>query len=326
MKIFVTMVLAALAAVCTPGATGATPQALSAQIIRFDDLTPTGFVLKQSWNALGMDSHERIYIGFTSLRPDQREDFLLFRYDPSNGQRRFLGSFIDAAERAGNLMPGEEIPKGHTRMIEVDGQMYMGSQGFHDFKGSIDALPLYRGAHLFAYDPIHDRLEDLASRHSGGVIVPQQGIIALSVVPERNLLVGLTHPLGDIILFDVESGRLKTTPGIPWTLGSPVSREIVVARTGMIYVSRGSEEPALRDKNHAIWAYNPSTESLARTPFTFKGGFWNGQTATRDGRFIYISTANGELYRLETDRGTFTHLGHFLPQRDQEAGVRVNWL
>jgi len=90
---------------------------------------------------MGMDGQERIYIGFTSAHVDGREDFVVFRYDTSTGERRFLGTFMDASQAAGNLMPAEEIPKGHTRMLEIDGRMYMGSQGFHDLKATIDTSP-----------------------------------------------------------------------------------------------------------------------------------------------------------------------------------------
>src|SRR5215510_11550242 len=80
--------------------------------IAFDDIAPPGLALKQCWNALGMDSEEQVYIGFTSRRADAREDFAVFRYDPSTGGRRFLGTFMDASLAAGNLGPTEQIPKG----------------------------------------------------------------------------------------------------------------------------------------------------------------------------------------------------------------------
>jgi hypothetical protein len=109
--------------------------------IAFDDLAPAGPTLKHCWNAMGMDSQQRVYIGFTSRRSDAREDFAVFRYDPATGERRFLGTFMDVSQAAGNLHFGEEIPKGHTRMLEIDGKMYMGSQGFHDLKATIDTSP-----------------------------------------------------------------------------------------------------------------------------------------------------------------------------------------
>ena len=155
--------------------------------IAFDDIAPHGIVLEQCWNAMGMDRQERVYIGFTSKRLDGREDFAVFRYDPSTGDRRFLGTFMDVAEAVGNLASREEIPKGHTRMLELDSKMYMGSQGFHDFKAAIDALPAYRGSHLYAYDISADTMEDVSRSLPGGVVTEHNGIIALSLVPGNRL-------------------------------------------------------------------------------------------------------------------------------------------
>src|SRR5689334_21018813 len=122
---------------------------ISERSIAFDDLAPAGLTLMQCWNAQGMDSKERVYIGFTSKRSDGRQDFAVFRYDPASGERRFLGTFMDVSQAAGNLRPSEEIPKGHTHMLEIGGKIYMGSQGFHDLKASIDTLSSYRGSHLY---------------------------------------------------------------------------------------------------------------------------------------------------------------------------------
>ena len=72
------------------------------QTVTFDDLKPAGVTLKQCWCGMGMDGRERIYIGWTSDLPDGREDFLVFSYDPDTGERKYLGSFIDASTAAGN--------------------------------------------------------------------------------------------------------------------------------------------------------------------------------------------------------------------------------
>jgi outer membrane protein assembly factor BamB len=295
--------------------------------IAFDDIAPAGLRLKQCWNALGMDGQERVYIGFTSRRSDAREDFAVFRFDPSTRERRFLGSFMDVSQAIGNLQPAEEIPKGHTRMLEIDGKMYMGSQGFHDFKTAIDTLPSYRGSHLYAYDPSSGKLEDVSRSLPRGVVTEHQGLIALSHAPGANLLVGLAHPSSDIVLFDYKHGRVQQiVPGIPWRLGNPLSREVVVTKKGKIYTYRGTEDPAQRDKVHRIWAYDLKTNASTETAYTATGGFWNGQTWTRDGETIYLATVNGELYRLDVETEVFTHLGHFLPKEEYGAGVRVDSL
>jgi hypothetical protein len=44
----------------------------------FDDLAPPGMVLRQCWNAIGIDGQERVYVGFTARRRDGRKNFALF--------------------------------------------------------------------------------------------------------------------------------------------------------------------------------------------------------------------------------------------------------
>jgi hypothetical protein len=234
---------------------------------------------------------------------------------------------MDASQAAGNLRPAEEIPKGHTRMLEIDGRMYMGSQGFHDLKAAIDTLPSYRGSHLYAYDLSSGKLQDISQPLPGGVVTEHQGLIALSHAPGSDLLVGLAHPSSDIVLFDYKHGRVQqVVPGIPWRLGNPLSREVVATRKGKIYTYRGTEDPADRDEVHRIWVYDLKSKASTETSYTATGGFWNGQTWTRDGETIYLATVNGELYKLDVETEVFTHLGHFLPQQEFAAGVRVNSL
>ena len=324
---------AAIAVTCIVGAlpshAGPTDRvrAVGERSIAFDDIAPSGLALEQCWDAVGMDSAERVYIGFTSRRADGREDFAVFRYDPSTNQRRFLGTFMEASRAAGNLAPGEQIPKGHTHIVEIDGRMYMGSQGFHDLKASIETLPTYRGSHLYAYDPSREKLEDVSRSLTGGVVTRHQGLVALAHAPGSDLLVGLAHPSSDIVLFDWRRNRVKRiVAGIPWRLGNPLSREIVATRTGRIYTYRGTEDPARRDAVHPIWVYDPATDAMAETAYTASGGFWNGQTSTRDGGTIWLATVNGELYRLDVGSGAFTHLGLFLPKEEIAAGERVDQL
>lgn len=316
-----------IAAATTGGAAQSTAHATMQQTITFDDIAPRGMVLKQCWNAMGMDRQERVYIGFTASRADGREDFAVFRYDPATGDRRFLGSFMDISEAAGNLRPGEEIPKGHTHFVELDGRMYMGSQGFHDLKGAIDILPQYRGSHLYAYDIAADRFEELSRSLPGGVATKHTGIVALAAVPGTHLLAGLEHPSSNIVLFDVSRGLApQVVPGIPWRLGNPLSREIVATKWAKIYTYRGTEDPAQRARSHSVWIHDLKAGTNQPTPYSATGGFWNGQSTSHDGERIFLSTVNGELYGLDARRGSFTHLGHFLPKAEIEGGERVDQL
>jgi hypothetical protein len=296
------------------------------EYVAFDDVAPGYLTLTQSWNALGMDDQDRLYIIWTSTRSDGREDSALFRYTHATGRREFLGTFIDAATAAGNVRPGEQIPKGHTRILQVGRRMYMASQGFHDFKGEIGELPTYRGAHLFSYDLDTGVLADVSSGMPDGVVIRNQGIVAMSYSPEHNLLVGLAHPLGHLVLIDVRTNAVrKVVEGIPWELGRVVSREIVVTRTGKVYAYRGPEDPSLRDMTNEVWSYDLADlrpDTMRRTGQHLRGGFWNGQAVTGDRDTIYLSTVSGELYRLDVRSGRFTHLGHFVDPADHSGPDR----
>lgn len=295
--------------------------------IGFDDLAPDYVRMQQCWNGMGMDDQGRIYIGFTSQRTTGGEDFVVFRYDPGSGEKAFLGTFVDVARAARNLDPGESIPKGHTRLIFADGKVYMGSQGFHDFKWEIDELPKYRGAHIFAFDTLTNNWQDLAAGLPGGVIIENQGIVAMGIQREQHVLVGLAHPHSDIVLFDYQANRvLDVIPGIPWKLGNPLSREVILAPSGRIYTYRGTEDPSQRDERHPVWVYDPRTGEMTSTGYEMTQGFWIGQTEKRDGSKIYVSTTNGQLYEFDTASENFRDLGYLLPAEDVAAGRRISFM
>jgi len=285
--------------------------------VSFDDIAPPGISMQQCWNGMGMDDQGRIYIGFTSFRDDGREDFPVFRYDPRSGERLFLGSFLDIVAAAGNALEGESIPKGHTRMIFANGKMYMASQSFHDLKWKIDSLPTYRGSHLFAFDTHTGAWSDLSAALPGGVVTEHEGIISLNILLEENLLVGLAHPSSDIVLYDYRTEQLvEVVPGIPWKLGNPLSREVIVAPSGNIYTYRGTEAVNQRHETHSVWVYNIHTGEMKDTGFQMTNGFWIGQTQKRDGSKIYINTTGGELYEFDVTAETFKDLGYELPITD----------
>jgi hypothetical protein len=285
--------------------------------VAFDDIAPRNMNLKECWNAMGIDGQGRIYIGFTSARADGRDDFNVFRYDPRNSERKYLGSFLDITASAGNSQAGEEIPKGHTRMVFANGQMYMGSQGFHDLKAEIDSLPTYRGSHLYALNTSNDLWKDLSASMPGGVVTQHEGIISLNIMPKDNLLVGLAHPSSDIVLYNYLTEQLvKVMPGIPWKLGNPLSRESIVTPGGNIYTYRGTEAVDQRHEVHSVWVHNIHTGEVRDTGFQMTNGFWIGQTAKRDGSKTYVSTIGGQLYEFDVATETFKDLGHALPEND----------
>jgi len=285
--------------------------------VAFDNIAPRGLTMKECWNGMGMDDQGRIYIGFTSFRADGRDDFAVFRYDPRNGERIFLGSYLDVVAAAGNFRNSESIPKGHTRMVYTNGRMYMGSQSFHDLKWEIDTLPTFRGSHLFSVDTALNLWKDLSAALPGGVVGEHEGIISLNIMPQEHLLVGLAHPSSNIILYDYQTEQLvKVIPGIPWKLGNPLSREVIVTPSGNIYTYRGTEEVVQRNEVHSVWVTNIHSGEMRDTGFKMTKGFWIGQTQKRDGSKIYLNTIGGELYEFDVATETFKDLGYELPSTD----------
>lgn len=302
-------------------------QGIDYSYISFDDMAPEGYELLQCWNGIGMDDEGRVYIGWTSMTKEDKEDFVLYRYDPVTKERLFIGTMMKASEAAGNLGEGEEIPKGHTEIIHVDGTMYLASQSFHDFKNEIDELPNYRGAHLYAYDIEDDVFKDISASLPGGVVVEHEGIVALSYKEDTKELLGLTHPHSSIVFFDTQTHEVnKVVDGIPWTLGNPLSREIIVDQQGLIYTYRGTESPPRKEEAFNMWIYDTNTEELYETDQMFDGGFWSGQVATKDGKTIYISTVNGKLFSLDTQTQTVEDLGYFIPVTMKLANIQPIYL
>lgn len=295
--------------------------------ISFDDITPKGIKLKECWNAMGMDNEERVYIGWTCIRDDGREDFAVFNYDNTTGERNFLGTYIDVSTQCNNIQPGEQIPKGHTKIIYIDGKMYMASQGFHDFKEGIDELPKFRGAHLYTYDIKNNKMEDIGRNLPGGVLIKNQGIVALSYMPQNGLLIGLTHPYSNLLLFNVKNNSVeKIVPGIPWKLGNPLSREVVVTKENRIYTYRGVEDPLRRTEEFNMWSYDLKLDKMLETDNKIYGGFWNGQSQTKDGKKTYLITVHGELYCLDNETGQIEHLTHFLTEYETIGNKQINYL
>jgi hypothetical protein len=292
--------------------------------ISFDDIAPEGYMLTQSWDALGIDSNDNVYIGFTALRPDGREDVVLFMYNHDSGERRLLGTFMQAAEEAGNLMEDEEIPKGHTNLVYVDGRLFMASQGFHDFKESLDGLENYRGAHLFYYDTRTGNFVNVSASLPGGVVLPNEGIIALSHMPSAGYLVGLSHPHSNIVLYCIEANEARVIPGIPWSPGLVVSRTLVVDDINQrIYLYRGPENTTWRYRtiytrftalnSFPVYVYDLATDTLRRTDTLVAGGMWGTAQMTADGQTAYVSTAGGYVVKIDFNTGMSRIIADLLP-------------
>jgi len=306
--------------------------------VTFDDLTPEGYRLTQSWDAMGMCTNETVYVGFTAFRPDGLEDFLLFSYNHTSGRRRFIGSFMQAAQAAGNLEYGEEMPKGHTRLVYANGMLYMTSQGFHDFKESLDRLEEYRGAHLFRYDIANGEFTNVTAHLPDGVIIPHEGIIALKYMPSAGYLVGLTHPHSNLVFIDMETYEVsRVAQGIPWSPGLVVSRDLVVDDINQrVFIYRGPENvyripgsiyTSFTAMNaFPVYMYDLATDALSVIMSPVEGGMWGTTLVRSDGQKAYVSTVGGFLVEIDFATPRARIIGNLLPREFVRAGHRLNSL
>ena len=293
--------------------------------ISFDDIAPEGYTLTQSWDAMGIGTDDTVYIGFTAFRPDGLEDFVLFSYNHFSGERNFLGTFMQAAAAAGNLHPGEEMPKGHTKLVYVDGMLYMTSQSFHDFKGPLDGLENYRGAHLFRFDTNTGEFTNLSANMPGGVVLEHEGIIALSHMPSAGYLVGLSHPHSNIVFICQQTYEVaRIVEGIPWQPGLVVSRDLVVDDINQrVYIYRGPEnvmpEGTMYTRFSAtnffqVYMYDLQTDTFGMTNSQVSGGMWGQALVTADGRTAYVSTVGGLLVEIDFDTTRSRVFGSLQPR------------
>lgn len=312
---------------------------LKAEFVSFDDIVeglPDTYVVQDSWDCLGNQPNSSyVYVCYTAWKNTNvrtlfaNQDTLVFRYDVVSKERTFIGTFLEAAAKANNLWKGEIIPKGHTHIINADGHMYIGSQNFHDFKFALNMTELnsYHGGHFFSIDTDTLELKDATAQNCPhGVAVDHEGIVAQSHIAELNLIVGLTHPLSNLTLFNYKTQELeRVVQGIPWVAGNPLSREIVALPNGHVYLYRGVEDPRAEDPDVAypVWMYDHSTGKMGPTDTTMSNGIWDSHAYKRDGSGIYIASSLGELWYIDTATEKWTSLGTFLDKSRLDKGIRI---
>lgn len=296
--------------------------------IDLTNLFPDNFIGDTSWDPMGIDENGVIYFGYTGRRFDLIpnkviEDFAVFSYNPEKDVVKLLGTFIESSKASHNYVEGEAIPKGHTKFHCIDSKVYMASQGFHDFKAGIDGYENYRGAHLYMYDIAKEALIDISASMPGGVWVEHQGVVSMNYMPEIGKLVGFTHPLADLVFYDVKTNKIdRFVKGIPWQLGNPLSRELVV--TGdKVYLYRGVEDCGYRAEQleWPVYCYDYGDDTLTNTGEMMRGGFWNGQAITSDGKTAYISGCCSFLYKMDLETGKVT----FLRDMDLDGESRLGF-
>lgn len=291
--------------------------AASVRIIRFDDIAPAGARITTCWDAVGIDREQRVYVAFSDQSDHHPNDTLLFRYDPGRESRELLSTLRQISREEGNLLEGETIAKIHVPLRQYAGKFYFSSHDYHSYAGEAE-LPKHRGGHIYSYDPRTGKFEDLSKTEAGGVSVPQQGIIGLTVLPQHRSLAGLTFPHGDIVIYDLERRRSTVYPGVAdHRARAKPTRQIFATERGRIFFSYYDRRPS------PLYAFDLHTRKIEETSYQFHFGMLYGALPTRDGSRIYLVDLLGNLYAFHTKDERLEDLGSLLPPEEVARGLKV---
>lgn len=309
-------------------AEAAEPEA-KVEVIRLDGLVPDlPITLRESWNAIGIDPDDNVYAMFGGATASGSSDCALFQYSAKTGKTRLIGTMSEALKAANNYVENEPIPKGHTQLPYMNGKIYIGTMGFHDAvrlgSQQMEDAKNARGAHLLAYDPATDTIEDLSAGQPGGVFFKAQGFTALAPVPGANILAAFTVPNGDVLYYNLDDPSKSTTlHGVPEEMGNYVGRIVMPVSESKVFFSYHSSDtdPAIRagqkPAGRLFWG-NPATGERSTEPLECDVQVLNGQILDREGR-IYVSAAGGDLYLLHPDSGEMERIGYLYPESARGA-------
>jgi hypothetical protein len=224
----------------------------------------SGFDLAHdTYNALTAASNGKIYYVLSSESPDKGGQF--YCYDPKTDVITFLGDLTELCGESGM----KRIPQGksHVEFYECECRLYFATHvGFYEMIGGMERLPQnppdglkrYRGGHILSYDLATGTFKDHAVAPDG------EGILTMSMDPERGQIYGITWPKGYFIHYDLNRDRLTNAglvsangeAGIPGEDYRVLCRSMVVdPRDGAVYFSNSEGD---------ILVYRPSETSITR--------------------------------------------------------------
>ncbi|HXX24011.1 MAG TPA: hypothetical protein VEO19_12750 [Terriglobia bacterium] len=160
-----------------------------------------------TYNGMLAASDGKVYYVLSSTEYDVAAQ--MYSYDPATGAIRHLGDLTEACGEKGMKLISQG--KSHVNFVEHAGKLYFSTHlGYYSIIQDMEkpgAPPPgwkpYRGGHFLSYDMASGEFDDLALAPHG------EGIIAMTLDPQRGRLYGLTWPTGYFIRFDLAKKELK---------------------------------------------------------------------------------------------------------------------
>ena len=171
----------------------------------YDSSFPQG---TENYSSCFMASDGRVYYVLDTDRIEVGAQ--MYSLDPSTGSIRHIGDLTKAVGEEGS----RAIPQGksHVQFVESNGKLYFATHiGYYQrlkyvgkqITPTAPGYANYLGGHFLSYDLSTGKFEEFAKAPPG------EGIIAMTMDPQRRRLYGITWPSGLFLWYDLKTRELK---------------------------------------------------------------------------------------------------------------------
>ena len=160
-----------------------------------------------TYNGMGVGSDGKIYYVLSATPHNVAGQ--MYSFDPATKQIKHLGDLTEACGEKG--MKAVAQGKIHCNFIEHQGRLYFATHtGFYAIIDDMEKMgppppgwKPYQGGHFLSYDMATGKFDDLALAPGG------EGIITMSMDPQRGRLYGLTWPTSRFLRYDLAQKEMK---------------------------------------------------------------------------------------------------------------------